>query len=91
MTKTKIVSCGQGAALMAAKILGINNSKVRDAVADLQRRNRERLFVDDVLSTSTSLTPEIRARHQAKEVITETDLTNTFGASEKRSGKVSSE
>mmetsp|Transcript_2007 Transcript_2007/g.6028 ORF Transcript_2007/g.6028 Transcript_2007/m.6028 type:complete len:536 (+) Transcript_2007:215-1822(+) len=77
-----------GAALMAAKILGVSNPAVRDAVAALQRRNRDRLYIDDGEATSKRFVPMIQSRIKSGEIMTQTDLKDAIGASEKRSGKV---
>lgn len=49
---------------------------------------RRRLFIDDSEATSATLVSLIQERHRAKQVITDTDLSQVLGASEKKSGKV---
>ena len=82
-----------GAALFAAKILGVFQPLIRSGVEDLQRANRDRLYVDDANVVSEAYKPLIVAANENQTLITTTDKKMVFGTNEQacienRSGKV---
>jgi phosphoribosylaminoimidazole-succinocarboxamide synthase len=82
-----------GAALMAAKIFGLSDPMVCEAVASLQKANRDRLLVDDAAAVTAAYAPEIAAAREAGATVTETSPELVFGTSvvavsETRNGKV---
>lgn len=67
------------AALLAAKVLGVYDRRIRDSVAALQRANRDRLYVDDAESVTKRYAPFIAAVREAGSTLTVTNETVVFG------------
>lgn len=80
------------AALLAAKMLGVYDGAVRANVAQLQKANRDRLYVDDAEAVSATYAPNIAAVREAAGTLTETDARVVFGGNTRieaaRNGKV---
>ncbi|CDF36166.1 fusion protein of phosphoribosylaminoimidazole carboxylase and phosphoribosylaminoimidazole-succinocarboxamide synthase, chloroplast or mitochondrial precursor [Chondrus crispus] len=83
-----------GAALLAAKTLGVYDPQVRQSVATLQKANRDRLFIDDALSVTKTYAPQIAAVREAAQTMVETTPSLVFASaaaatvSAVRNGKV---
>lgn len=83
-----------GAALLAAKTLGVYDPQVRQSVATLQKANRDRLFIDDALSVTKTYAPQISAVREAGQAMVETTPSLIFASaaaatvSTVRNGKV---
>lgn len=81
------------AALFAAKILGVYDEGIRLRVAELQKANRDRLYIDDAEAVSKSYSSLISSTRAAVHTIKSTTAEIVFGSGapafpERISGKV---